>query len=453
MSPDDLVDAGQRALDCAKAAGASAADVMVSRSTEFEVKVADGAILTLSQATSRGLGLRVFVDGKVGFCTTHDLGREALEAASERAVAFARQATVDPHNDLTAGAAICRADAGEDLQLYDPQVAALSVDEKVRWAHAIEAVARATDPAIAAFQDSGVASEERASALLTSAGTCHQRLATNITLWCSPVAKRDDALQTELWYDTRTHLADLQSCVAVGQEAARRALRMLGAKPSKTQRVPVIFEPQMAAGLLAAMLGALDGDAVYKKASFLADRLGTQIGASELTLVDDPHLARSPGSARFDGEGVPTRRKKLLDRGQLATFLYDGYTARKAGVASTANARRSCLTLPRIGAFNVYAEPGPHEPDAIVANTARGLLLTRGLGRGLNNVSGEYSRGANGLWIERGEIAHPVQEVTIAGDYINMLRSIDMIGSDLTMRGSTGAPTLRIADMTVSGSI
>ncbi|HET6345562.1 MAG TPA: metallopeptidase TldD-related protein, partial [Myxococcota bacterium] len=246
-------------------------------------------------------------------------------------------------------------------------------------------------------------------------------------------------------------LEDLEAVESVGATAARRAARMLGAKPIKTQEVPVIFEAPMAAGLLGGMLGAIDGDMVYKKASFLADKLGEQIAVPGLTLWDDPLLPRGTASTPFDGEGLPTVRKKLVDAGKLTTFLYDSHTARKAGVKPTANARRGYSSMPHAGVFNFYAEKGQDDPEEIWRSTPRALLVTRGLGHGLNAVSGEYSRGANGLWLEHGEVVHAVQEVTIAADYLTLLKSIDRIGTDLRLRGSSGAPTLRIANMTVSG--
>lgn len=445
-----LVDVAQRVIDLAKRKGASGSDVVATRSTDFEVKVADGEIVTLTQAVAKGLGLRVFVEGRMGFCTTSDFSSENLDAAVERAIAMGREAAADPHNGL-ADVEPGRIIAGEELDLYDPEVPALATDEKIRWAHDLEAAARAADPRVTRFRDSGVASAAAQSVLVTSRGAIRSMRSTGISIWCNPIAESHGELQTEVWYDSRTHVADLEPTESVGRVAGERAARMLGAEPVKTQTVPVIFEPHMAAGLVAGMLGALDGDMVYKNASFLSNSLGTQIAAPGLTVIDDPLLPRGTGSAPFDGEGLPTTRKKLVDAGTLTTFLYDSYTARKAGVQPTANSRRGYASLPHAGPFNLFVEAGDAEPQEIWGSVDRALVVTRGLGRGLNTVSGEYSRGANGLWIEKGEVVKPVQEVTIAGDYLTMLERIDRVGNDLTMRGSVGAPTLRIAEMTVSG--
>lgn len=449
-SSQPLFDAAEAALQLARAHGAQQADVMVNRATDFEVKVSDGTITTLSQAKTKGLGLRVFVDGRLGFCTTSDLTPDSLTQAVVRATQMAKEAASDPHHGLAA-LPMEPARPPAPLDLFDPAVAALSVEEKIAWAHALESAARQSDARVRKFRDSGVATSIGEQVLVTSEGASNYLTGTDISLWCTPVAEADGQLQTEFWYDAQTHLADLESVESIGYTAGIRASRMLGAKPVQSQRVPVIFEPLMAAGLLAGMLGALDGDMVYKKSSFLGDKLNTRIAAPGLTLVDDPLLPRGVASTPFDGEGLPTTRKKLVEHGVLKSFMYDGYTARKAGVTPTANARRSFSSMPHAGAFNFYAEPGPDEPDEILRSAPRALILTRGLGQGLNTVTGEYSRGANGLWVEQGEVVHPVQEITIAGDYLTMLGNIDRIGRDVRRRGATGAPTLRIHDMMVSG--
>lgn len=446
-----LLDVAASVLAMAKACGATAADAVASRRTEFEVKVADGAIVTLTQATSKGLGLRVFVDGRMGFCSTSDFRKDSLQHAVSRAVAMGREAAQDEHNGLAVVEG-GHQQAGKELDLYDPAVPALSTDTKIEWAHSLEAAARESHPAVTKFRDSGVSSGESQSVLATSTGATRAIRGTGISIWSNPIAEKDGELQTEVWWDSRTHLGDLESVESVGRKAGQRAARMLGAKPIKTQAIPVIFEPHLAAGLLGGILGALNGDMVYKRASFLADLLGQEIAAPRLTLIDDPLLPRRTGSAPFDGEGLATSKKTLIDGGKLTTFLYDSYTARKAKTEPTASARRSYASLPTAGCFNLYVAPGQDDPKEIVAGCDKAFVITRGLGRGVNTVSGEYSRGANGLWIEGGEIIHPVQEVTIAGDFLTMLKGIDRVGSDLQMRGSSGAPTLRIAEMTVSGS-
>jgi len=445
-----LHDTAQKLLEGAMAAGATSADVVATRSTDFEVKVCDGKIVTLTEAVAKGIGLRVFVDKQLGFCLTSDFRDDTLKDVAQTAVDLAKEAAEDPHNGLPDAAAKFQSDV--ELDLYDPAIPLLSTEEKIRMAHTLEESARATDPRVKKFRDSGVASGESCSVMLSSTGIERQIEGTGISLWCNPIAEADGQLQTEVWYDSRTHFEDLDSPESIGRTAATRAARMLGAKPVKTQNVPIILEPHMAAGFLCNMLGAIDGDMVFKEASFLADKLDAHIAVPGISLIDDPHLIRGTGSSPFDGEGFATYRKDLISKGALKTFLYDTYTARKAGKKANACARRGYASMPHPGTFNVYVEAGTDDPKEIFASADRALLLTRGMGRGLNSVTGDYSRGANGLWIEKGEVVHPVQEVTIAGNYLDMLQNIDAIGSDLTIRGSSGAPTIRIANVTLSGS-
>lgn len=444
-----LSDAAGFVLELAKKKGCQTADLVAARSSDFEVKVADGEIVTLSQAVSKGLGLRVIVDQKMGFCTTSDFGKDSLTRVVDKALALAHEAAPDEFNGIAN--AQPGHDKGVDLDLYDPAIPQLSAETKIDWAHQLESAARQVDPRVKKFRDSGIASGEAETLLATSTGVVRTLRATGLSAWCNPIAEHDGELQTEFWYDSQSHLGDLESIAAIGRIAGQRAVRMLGAKPVKTQKVAVVFEPAMAAGLFAGMLGGLDGDMVYKKASFLADRLGKKIAVDTLTLVDDPLVPRGSGSSPFDGEGLPTQKREIVSRGTLSGFFYDSYTAKKAKVKPTHSAKRSWSSLPHAGPFNFFCMAGSDDPQEMVRSLDRGLILTRGLGRGLNTVSGEYSRGANGLWVENGEIVHAVQEVTLAGDFLAMLNSIDRIGTDFQMRGSIGAPSIRIAEMTLSG--
>ncbi len=456
LNEKELQDTAAWVLERAKEAGATEADTLVSYSTDFEVKVADGDITNLTEATAKGLGLRVLVDGRLGFCTTSDFNRDSLKSAVEQAVLFAKEAASDPHNGIPNDIEpLIPEDMADDgaLELFDPKVVELATADKIEWAHALERAARSVDPRVAKFRDSGVASGMGVSVLLASNGVVRTTRGTGISLWSTPVAEdpKTKELQTDFWYDSRTHVEDLDSVESIGKRAAERAVRMLGAKPVPTQKVPVIFENHMAAGLVAGLLSAIDGDMVYKKTSFLADQLGAQIAAEGITLVDDPLLKRGVSSSAFDGEGRATYKKKLLDAGILTMFLYDTYTARKAGAKPTSSARRGYASLPQTGTFNVYVEAGSDDPSAILSSVPKALLVTNAMGSGVNPVTGEYSRGASGLWLEHGEVVHAVQAVTIAGDYLDMLKNIDAVGNDLKMRGSSGAPTLRISEMTLSG--
>jgi PmbA protein len=247
------------------------------------------------------------------------------------------------------------------------------------------------------------------------------------------------------------HLADLEAPADVGREAARRALGRLGARRVATAEVPVIFDPMTARGLVANLVGCLAGYAVYREASFLAGRRGDAIASEKITVVDDGRRPGGLGSKPFDGEGLPTRRNVVVDAGRLETYLLDSYSARKLGLASTGNASRGVGSGPGVGATNLWLEPGDATLDEIVADTPRGLLVTSLFGHGFNAVTGDFSRGAAGIWIENGQRSHAVEEITIAGNLGQMLLDVDAVGSDLLWLGRVAAPSLRVARMTVAG--
>src|SRR5207248_3527508 len=238
----------------------------------------------------------------------------------------------------------------------------------------------------------------------------------------------------------------------VGREAARRTLRRLGARRPPTGECPVVFEPEAAASLLRHLAGAISGSALYRRMSFLVDRLGEQVASPAVTVVDDPLRPAGPSSRPFDGEGVRQTRRVVVERGVLRTYLLDSYSARRLGLRSTGHAARGVGDTPAAGPTNFTLEPGPWSADAIIRSVARGLYVTELIGFGVNQVTGDYSRGAAGLWIENGELAYPVEEITIAGHLRQMLANIDMIGNDLDMRRRVTAPTLKISEMTVAGN-
>jgi len=307
------------------------------------------------------------------------------------------------------------------------------------------------DPRIVSFESVGAGEQISEVIIASSEGFTGSYVGTHAYLYAAPVASDGGQLQVGDWSDEKRFFDELEPPEDVGRKAAQRALRMLGAKKVKSQRVPVIFEPAMAASFAATLASAANGDAVHKKSSFLAERLGKKIAGGDVTLVDDGVRRRGFASAPFDGEGVPTRRTAIVEGGTLQSFLYDCFTARKAKKRTTGNAARSYSSLPLIGVHNLYFQPGFRVPEDIVREVKNGFYVTSMLGVGANIVTGEYSRGANGLWIENGELARPVQEVTVAGNMLEMLEGIDAVGSDLQFRGSLGAPTIRFKELTIAG--
>ena len=274
----------------------------------------------------------------------------------------------------------------------------------------------------------------------------------SVSLSVVPQAARDGQMERDYWYTAGRGLEDLETPEDVGRKAAERTLRRLGARQVPTAEVPVVFDPDTAAELLGTVYSAMSGYAVFRNATFLKDRLGEQVASPLLTIVDEGRRPRGLGSRPFDGEGLPTRRNVPLERGVLRHWLCDAYSARKIGARPTGSARRGVGGGPSVGAGNLYFEAGTQAPDDIVGGVARGLLVTDLIGFGINVVTGDYSQGAVGHWIENGRIVHPVHEVTIAGNLKDMLRDVDAVGSDLVFRGSSAAPTIRVRKMIVSGS-
>jgi PmbA protein len=273
----------------------------------------------------------------------------------------------------------------------------------------------------------------------------------SFALSVTPVAVENGDMERDYWYSASRKLAGLDSPEAIGREAARRACRRLGARREATTEVPVVFDPESAASLLRALAVAASGPSLYRGTSFLVGRLGTRLAPASVTIVDDPLLPGGLGSRPFDGEGLPSRRTLLVERGVLASYLLDTYSARKLSLAATGHAARESGGGVTVGYTNLYLDPGPYAPEEIIGSVARGLYVTELIGFGVNFVTGDYSRGAVGQWIDKGELAYPVEEVTIAGNLTDMLARIEMVGRDLAFRDQTAAPTLKIARMTVAG--
>lgn len=450
-STPELREVAARVVELARKAGADEAEAFVERSRHASVQVRNGEIEELSEAASKGIGLRVIRGGRLGFSSTTDFDPRALQTLVERAVALSKETAPDPANALPGPKELRLSERPRVERLFDDAVAAIDPGWKVRTAFEIEKAARAEDPRCSNFEGSGAGEAVTEIAIASSHGLVDSERDTWIHLWCSPVAKDGESLQTASWSDYRRHFSELESAESVGRTAARRAVRMLGARQAKTCRVPVIFDPLMAAGFFGSIASALNGELVYKRSSFLGGKMGERVASPLVTMVDDGRLPGALGSGAFDGEGVPTARLPLLEAGVVRAFLYDVRTARKAKARTTGHARRGYASLPSIGSSNLLVQAGTTPPEELVRGVKQGLYVTAMLGRGANVVTGDYSRGANGVWIENGELTYPVQEATVAGDLTQMLQAIDALGTDVTMRGSVAAPSIRFAELAVGG--
>jgi PmbA protein len=429
--------------------GAKQAEAFLQVGRSADVRVRDGEIEDLTQATSKGVGVRVFVKNRLGFVWTSDFDPAGLDTIIDRAIALAEMSAPNPLNGLPDAGTLGKIpDVG---LLFDERVANLPPDWKIKASIEMEKVIKAYDPRITAMDSVGAGESVSEVYLASSAGMSGAYQGTSVYLYASPVASENGQLQTSYWYDAKRFFEDLADPESVAKKAAQRAVRLLGAKKVKSQKCPIVLDPTMAAGFVASIASATNGDAVFKKSSFLAAKLGKAIAPAHVTIVDDGLRERGLATSPFDGEGVPTRRTSLVEKGVLKAFLYDAFTARKAKTKSTGNASRGYQSLPSIGVNNLVLEPGTKSPEEIIKEIPNGFYVTAMLGHGANTVTGEYSRGANGLWIENGELTRPVQEVTVAGNLNDMLMQLDAIGNDLTFHGSTGASTIRFKELTVSG--
>jgi PmbA protein len=445
----DYRDLADHLLRRARALGADAADVLVAEGTDFSVTVRKGEVETLKDAGSKALGLRVFVGRRTASSYTSDFSPPALETLVGDTVDMARVTGEDAAAGLPD-----EAPPAEDLDLglFDPGPAALPTKERIERARRAEAAALAVSPEITNSQGGTYGSDEGFVVLANTNGFMGSYRASGVALSVVPVAQRDGNMERDYWYTNGRGLGDLLEPEEVGRIAAERTLRRLGARKVPTCEVPVVFDPETAAELLGTLFRGLSGYSVFRNATFLKDKLGQPVGSPLLSVIDDGRRPRGLGSRPFDGEGLPTRRNVPLENGVVRHFLCDSYSARKIGARPTGSARRGVGGGPSVGAGNLSFAPGETPPEQIVGEVERGLYVTDLIGFGIDLVSGDYSQGAVGHWIEKGRLVHPVHEVTIAGNLQQMLLDVDAMGSDLVWRSSSAAPTLRIRRMTVSGS-
>jgi PmbA protein len=437
-------------------AGASDAEAVVREGDEFSVNVRMGEVETLKESGSRGLGLRVFLGKRSASASTSDLTPDGIRQLVDGAMALAKVTEEDPFTGLPE-----RAEFGsltDDLHLYYEDVYSLPGAERIEWARRAEAAALAADPRITNSDGGSFDAATGSMVLANSRGFVGGYRTSYAGISAAPLAQdANGQMQRDGWWSSARRLADLESPEAIGKEAARRALRRLGARRVATQRVPIVFAPEVARSLIGSVFEAASGDSIWRSASFLAGKLGEQIGASNLTIIDDntmllPSGMGGFGTSPFDGEGLPSLRTVVVEKGVLRNYLLNTYTARKLKMKSTHNASRGLAGTPGIGCGNLYLEPGALTPEQIIAEIPAGLYVTGLMGFGVNTVTGDYSRGATGLWIENGQLTHAVEEITIAGNLAEMLRNVTAIGNDLEFRGAVASPTLRIDGMTIAGS-
>ncbi len=448
-----MADYEQLAVDLlrrAKRCGATEADVMVAEGDNLSVQVRLGTVDRLTKAREKQLGLRVFFGHKSASASTSDFSAESLDRFVADTCALARAVVEDPVSGLPQPDMLAR--EVPDLDLCDDRQ--LRTDEHIELAKRAETAALAKDPRITNSEGGEFASSVGRVLYAGSHGFVGQYRSSSFSLSVSPIASspNDGAMQRDSWYGVQRKFAKLESPESIGEEAARRAIRRLGARKIATQRAPVVFDQETAGSLLSNLCSAVSGYALYKGASFLVGHLGKRLAPDFVTVYDDGRMIGGLGSKPFDGEGLPTRKTPVLDRGVLSSYLLDTYSGRKLGLASTGNASRSIGESPTVGPTNLYLVPGTKTLEEIIATVPQGLYVTELIGFGINMVTGDYSRGACGFWIENGELAYPVEEITIAGNLKEMFANIELVGNDLVFRGRIASPTLKIAEMTIAGN-
>jgi PmbA protein len=426
--------------------GADAAEVFLETSRNLSINVLKSEIETIEEASSQGVGFRVFVDGKMGFSHCNDFSERSLDDTISKAVAFARLSSPDENNILPDDKGVTAV-----ADLYDPSIYAVPMEDKIKLALELEKLAM-KDPRITKSSGAGYGEGETEVFIANSNGLLKSYKSSGCSLGVSVVAEKGDQKNTGGESCSRVFFTDLVSLEEIAARASGKAIELLDPVMIKTQRASVIFDPNVARSLLGGILTAINGERVLQGASFLKDSLNKQFASPLLTLVDDGTLPRKLGSAPFDGEGVPVRKNILVENGVLKSFIYNSKAAKRAGVSSTGNASRGGFSsLPGIGTNNVFLASGKNTPAEIIASTKRGLLLKEVTGYGIDPVSGNFSGGASGLWIENGKIVHPVKGVTIAGKASDILNSIDMVANDLDMNRTNAAPTFRVSEIQIGG--
>jgi len=430
-------------------AGASDAECTIAEGEEFTANVRMREVESLKEAGSRGAGLRIMKGRKTGSSYTSDLSREGIEKLVASAVELAEITTEDPHAGLPDPEEMGSIDG--DLKLYSADLETLEPERKIASARCAEEAALAFDPRISNSEGASFSNHVGRHIFANSRGFAGEYRSSYCSLSVSPVAREGESMERDYWYTIDRGFAGLEPPEEVGRTAARRALRRLNAVKVPTQKVPVVFEPRTARTLLDNLFEAVHGMSVYRHESFLAGKLGEKVASEHVTVIDDGTIPGLFGTSPFDDEGVPSRRTVVIDRGVLKSYLLNSYAARKLGLKTTGNAARGLAGNAGIGHGNLYLEKGVQTAEQIVAGISNGFYVTELIGFGVNVVTGDYSRGAAGLWIRDGELAFAVSEVTIAGNLKDMLPNLEAVGADLEFRGSVASPTLKIGEMTVGG--
>jgi PmbA protein len=449
-TPTDLKAIATDVVRRAMQGGATAAEAVAMDGSEFSTVVRLGEVETLKESGSRALGVRVFFGQRAANTYSSDLSAQGIRQMVDSALALAKVTSEDPFAGIPEASQLGKLEG--DLDLYCDDVYSLSNTDRIDYARRAEKAALAADRRIVNSEGGSFDAAIGYKVLANSHGFLGDYWRSYCSVSAVPIAQVEgSAMQRDYWYSVAMTLKKLQSPEEVGKIAAQRTLRRLGAHKVKTAKVPIVFEHTVAGALVGHIFDAVDGDSIYRGASFLTGRLNEKIAGDNINVVDDGTMRGGFGSSPFDSEGVASRKTTVIENGVLKSYLLNTYTAKKLNLQTTGNASRGLAGTPGIGPGNFFLQPGAKSLQEIIGEIKEGLFVTEFLGFGVNLVTGDFSRGASGLWIQNGELTFPVEEITVAGNLKDMLFNVSEIGTDLEFRGAIASPTIRIDGMTVAG--
>jgi PmbA protein len=446
----DLKQLAQDIVQRAMKGGATAAECVIREGDEFSTLVRLGEVETLKESGSKSIGVRVFNGKRAASTHSSDFTLAGLGRMLKSAIELAKITSEDPFAGIPEKSQLGALSG--DLDLFSADVYSLPGEERIAYARRAEKAALDFDPRIKNSEGGSFDAATGHKILANSHGFVGEFRRSYCSVAAIPIAQDEKGgMQRDYWFSVARSLDRLESPEHVGKTAAQRTLRRLGARKVKTQEVPIIFDPLVANSILGHIFEGVNGDSVYRGASFLAGKLGEKIAAPQVTVIDDGTIVGGFGTSPFDGEGIPTRRTVVIENGVLKSYVLNTYTAKKLGLQTTANASRGLAGTPGIGPGNYFLQPGARTPQQLIGDVKDGLYVTEFLGMGVNLVTGDYSRGASGIWISGGELTYPVEEITVAGNLKDMFLNISEIANDLEFRGSVASPTIRIDGLTVGG--
>src|SRR5450432_1711816 len=446
----DLREIAQDIVRRATAGGATAAECVVREGDEFSTLVRLGQVETLKESGSKSIGVRVFFGQRAASTYSSDFSRAGLDRMVSSALTLAKITSEDPFGGIPDASQLGQLSG--DLALYYDDVYSLSGADRIDYARRAEKAALDFDPRIKNSEGGSFDAATGHKVLANSHGFVGEYRRSYCSVAAVPIAQNEGGgMQRDYWYSVARTLKKLDAPEKVGKIAAERTLRRLGARKAKTAQVPIVFDPMVSTSIIEHIFEGVNGDSVYRGASFLAGKLGQKIAGDQVTVIDDGTIPGGFGTSPFDGEGIPTRRTVVIENGVLKSYLMNTYTAKKLGLETTANAARGLAGTPGIGPGNYFLQAGKKTPQEIISEIPEGLYVTEFMGHGANLVTGDYSRGASGLWISGGELTYPVEEITVAGNLKEMFFNISEIASDLEFRGAMACPTIRIDGLIVGG--